>query len=146
MTKTFKKLGAGGALALALSGATAFPAPAAIPIVNLAQPAPLPSFPSGITPISALLDNGRVPTLIGPAAPAPTAVTLRQTTYRTSSVPNRAEVAALQKALDRDGNRLPVSGRMNQRTMTALLNYQSGHGLAITGTLDSATKKELGIA
>jgi hypothetical protein len=60
-------------------------------------------------------------------------------------VPGRSETIRLQRALNRDGAGLKLSGVMDQHTMTALLNYQSDHGLAPNGALDGVTKKILNI-
>ena len=64
---------------------------------------------------------------------------------RDSIVPDRRETMRLQRALNRDGASLAVNGAVDQRTMTALLNYQSDHGLAATGRLDGVTKTLLNI-
>jgi len=165
MTKTFKALSAGAILALAGSGATLTSASATTAVINLANQATQPSSSSttrvinlakkhamrasssfGVLPARDMFDNGRAPSLAGPLPVANETITVRDTPYRAASVPDRTEVSALQKALNQDGSGLRVNGVLDQRTMTALLNYQSDHGLAITGTLDSTTRKVLGIA
>jgi peptidoglycan hydrolase-like protein with peptidoglycan-binding domain len=128
MTEGIGKLSMAGALALMGCVALWSTAYATTPVINLAN------------------GEAHIPSLApaGSTAQRET-ITVVPTPYRASYIPSRSEVLALQKALNEDGARLKVDGVMNQRTMTALLNYQSDHGLAITGTLDGTTKDLLHI-
>jgi Putative peptidoglycan binding domain len=120
MTGSILKLFAGSAIlagALALLPASGF---ATVPVVNVARPQTAAE--TAGPPVS-FADNAAL-----------------RTGYSSESVPGTRETSALQRALNRDGARLKVDGVLNQPTMRALLNYQSAHGLQISGALDPATR------
>jgi peptidoglycan hydrolase-like protein with peptidoglycan-binding domain len=56
-----------------------------------------------------------------------------------------AAVKSMQEALNKNGAKLSVDGKMGPKTRAALKSFQQGHGLKATGKLDAATKKALGI-
>lgn len=57
-----------------------------------------------------------------------------------------AEVKSVQRALDKDGAKLRVDGRLGPKTHAALRKYQRTHGLKATGRIDKATRHSLKIA
>jgi len=57
-----------------------------------------------------------------------------------------AETRQIQQALNRDGAKLAADGVFDQATRKALRDYQSRHGLAVTGQPDLATLTKLKIA
>lgn len=54
-------------------------------------------------------------------------------------------VMALQQALNKNGAKLAVDGRMGKMTRSALRKYQKDNGLKTTGMPDKATKAKLGM-
>jgi len=54
-------------------------------------------------------------------------------------------VMALQAALNKNGAKLAVDGRMGKQTRTALRAWQKANGLKVTGVADKATKAKLGL-
>lgn len=54
-------------------------------------------------------------------------------------------VMALQAALNKNGAKLAVDGRMGKQTRTALRAWQKANGLKSTGMADKATKAKLGL-
>ena len=123
--------------ALALIGAAAlWPGIsfATIPVINLAQPQAKTQNVIPVINLAKTANSGTQETSswAGQAA--------LRVPHRGELYPRGPEVAAAQRVLDKDGAALKVDGVMGQRTMTALLNYQSDHGLAINGALDHATR------
>ena len=53
------------------------------------------------------------------------------------------EVKAVQKALNKEGFKLKVDGKMGKRTHAALREYQKKNGLKVTGQPDKATLAKL---
>jgi peptidoglycan hydrolase-like protein with peptidoglycan-binding domain len=53
-------------------------------------------------------------------------------------------VMMIQEALNKNGAKLAVDGRMGKMTRTALRKYQKDNGLKVTGMVDKATKAKLG--
>jgi len=60
------------------------------------------------------------------------------------AAPNKA-VMTLQEALNKNGAKLAVDGRMGKMTRAALRKYQKDNGLKTTGMADTATRAKLGI-
>jgi glucose/arabinose dehydrogenase len=54
-------------------------------------------------------------------------------------------IQAVQTALNSNGAKLTVDGRMGPKTAAALRSYQRQHSLKVTGQPDAATLKALGI-
>ena len=54
-------------------------------------------------------------------------------------------VAAVQTALNSNGAQLDVDGHMGPKTVAALKAFQKQHHLKVTGKLDRATAKALGV-
>lgn len=82
-----------------------------------------------------------------PAAPAPAKAVAAQKAKAPKSVaakPN-PKVRALQDALNTKGAKLKVDGMMGKKTRTALKAFQKENGLKVTGKVDAATKKALGL-
>lgn len=152
MSKDLRRIAAVGVAALLVSAMPVGTAYAAIRIVNLA-----PSFASS-GKIPDVLRHEPAPSLLSPIPAAtkyhgavrrisapPSAIHVVPTPYRAHKVATPGEVESLQRSLDEHGADLRVDGVMGQRTNTALLNYQSDHGLAITSRLDRETKNTLHI-
>lgn len=55
------------------------------------------------------------------------------------------QVKAVQTALNKEGYKLEVDGKMGKQTRAALVKFQKAHGLPATGQVDSATLKKLGV-
>jgi peptidoglycan hydrolase-like protein with peptidoglycan-binding domain len=53
--------------------------------------------------------------------------------------------AAVQTALNNNGAHLDVDGRMGPKTVAALKTFQKQHKLKVTGKLDRATARALGV-
>lgn len=153
MMKDIRRLATVGAVALFAAAAPLSAALATTPFINLA---PASDASLGIPDV---LNHEPAPSLLGPVMSAtryqasPYGYTTRAsgihvvpTPFRVHKVANPGEVESLQRALDKDGADLKVDGVMGQRTDTALLNYQSDHGIAVTGRLDKDTKDMLRIA
>ncbi|MBU4604442.1 MAG: peptidoglycan-binding protein [Proteobacteria bacterium] len=82
-----------------------------------------------------------------PAAPAPAKAVAAQKAKAPKSVtakPN-AKVRALQDTLNSKGAKLKVDGMMGKKTRMALKAFQKENGLKVTGKVDAATKKALGL-
>jgi len=62
-----------------------------------------------------------------------------------AKVSSSNQVKAVQTALNREGYKLEVDGKMGKNTRTALMKFQKGHKLPATGKADDATLKKLGI-
>lgn len=54
-------------------------------------------------------------------------------------------VKAVQTALNKEGYRVRVDGKMGPQTETALMKFQKANGLPTTGKADAATLKKLGV-
>ncbi|MGB8275993.1 MAG: peptidoglycan-binding domain-containing protein [Alphaproteobacteria bacterium] len=120
---------------LALSAASAFAggtAHATIPVINLAPPAGAHHTMARRT--IAYETGAYHAALPRSARPALSAGMVAGT------VTDPALVAKIQERLNSDGAGLRVDGILGQRTMTALLNWQSAHGLKPTGALDRVTE------
>jgi peptidoglycan hydrolase-like protein with peptidoglycan-binding domain len=57
----------------------------------------------------------------------------------------QSRVTKVQTALNANGARLDVDGRMGPKTVTAVKAFQHQHKLKATGKVDSATAKALGV-
>ena len=55
------------------------------------------------------------------------------------------QAKAVQTALNKEGYKLEVDGKMGKQTRAALVKFQKAHGLPATGKADDATLKKLGI-
>jgi peptidoglycan hydrolase-like protein with peptidoglycan-binding domain len=56
-----------------------------------------------------------------------------------------AHVKSAQQALNKHGAQLVADGKMGPKTRAALKDFQKSNNLKVTGKLDSATQKALGI-
>lgn len=79
-----------------------------------------------------------------------TAKTTAKTAAKTKTVTAtraapRKSVMALQTALNKNGARLAVDGRMGKKTRDALRAWQKANGLKASGVADKATKAKLGL-
>lgn len=54
-----------------------------------------------------------------------------------------AAVKGMQEALNKQGAKLAVDGKMGPKTRAALKSFQQAHGLKATGKLDKATRAAL---
>ncbi|MBM3527363.1 MAG: peptidoglycan-binding protein [Alphaproteobacteria bacterium] len=63
-----------------------------------------------------------------------------------STAVSETTIKALQEALNKQGIAVPVDGTLNDRTRTAIRQYQSQHHLPVTGEPDTATLAKLGVA
>ncbi len=64
--------------------------------------------------------------------------------FAAKAAPNH-QVKAVQTALNKEGYKLEVDGKMGKSTRAALMKFQKTHKLAATGKADDATLKKLGI-
>jgi len=55
------------------------------------------------------------------------------------------QVKAVQTALNNDGYKVAVDGKMGKQTHDALMKFQKANGLPATGKADAATLKKLGV-
>jgi len=55
------------------------------------------------------------------------------------------QVKAVQTALNNDGYKVAVDGKMGKQTHDALMKFQRANGLPATGKADAATLKKLGV-
>lgn len=58
---------------------------------------------------------------------------------------NKSFVKSFQRALLRDGAKIPVNGTCGMKTTDALRAFQKAHGLKVTGMVDPETVKALGV-
>lgn len=80
------------------------------------------------------------------AAPAPAkAAPAVKKTKGVKAVKRSPKVRALQDALNNKGAKLKVDGVMGKQTRMALKAFQKDNGLKVTGKVDAATKKALGL-
>ncbi|MCB2193025.1 MAG: peptidoglycan-binding protein [Deltaproteobacteria bacterium] len=79
------------------------------------------------------------------AKPAMTAPAKAQKTKAMKAVKRSPKVRMLQDALNRKGAKLKVDGIWGKKTRMALKNFQKANGLKVTGKVDPATKKALGL-
>jgi peptidoglycan hydrolase-like protein with peptidoglycan-binding domain len=56
-----------------------------------------------------------------------------------------SQVKAVQTALNREGYKVAVDGKMGKQTHSALMKYQKANGLHATGKADAPTLKKLGV-
>jgi lysozyme family protein len=56
-----------------------------------------------------------------------------------------SKVKAIQSALNKEGYKIAVDGKMGKQTHDALKKYQKANGLAVTGKADAPTTKKLGV-
>ena len=112
---------------------------ATIPVINLARPSS-PSMSTSVDTTIPVINLARTSnrSMSGAAYPAIQGAQLE-------AYPDGQLVKELQGKLDSRGAHLRVDGRLGQKTMTALLNYQSEHGLNPSGRINSATEESLGI-
>jgi hypothetical protein len=79
-----------------------------------------------------------------PPAPAPAPVTSAPPPPPPPAKPMN-HAAAVQTALNNNGAQLDVDGHMGPKTVAALKAFQKQHNLKVTGKLDRATAKALGV-
>lgn len=82
-----------------------------------------------------------------PAAekPAVAAPAKAKKTKAVKAVKRSPKVRALQDTLNSKGAKLKVDGIMGKKTRMALKSFQKQNGLKVTGKVDAATKKALGL-
>ena len=56
-----------------------------------------------------------------------------------------SKVKAIQSALNKEGYKVAVDGKMGKQTHDALRMYQKANNLAVTGKADAPTTKKLGV-
>ncbi len=78
------------------------------------------------------------------ATPAP-AYYVRTVTYRTAPAPSSTLMRAQSQLLNLGYYRGSVDGSFGPLTNRAILQYQADYGLPVTGRLDRATLKSLGV-
>ena len=64
--------------------------------------------------------------------------------FAAKAAPNN-QVKAVQTALNREGYKIEVDGKMGKNTRTALIKFQKAHQLPATGKADKVTLKKLDI-
>jgi peptidoglycan hydrolase-like protein with peptidoglycan-binding domain len=64
--------------------------------------------------------------------------------FAAKASPNH-QVKAVQTALNKEGYKLEVDGKMGKNARAALIKFQKTHKLPATGKADEATLKKLGI-
>lgn len=64
--------------------------------------------------------------------------------FAAKAAPNH-QVKAVQTALNREGYKVAVDGKMGKQTHSALAKFQKANGLPATGKADQATLKKLGV-
>jgi peptidoglycan hydrolase-like protein with peptidoglycan-binding domain len=64
--------------------------------------------------------------------------------FAAKAAPNN-QVKAVQAALNNEGYKVEVDGKMGKKTHAALVKFQKANGLPATGKADSATLKKLGV-
>jgi peptidoglycan hydrolase-like protein with peptidoglycan-binding domain len=89
-----------------------------------------------------------VAALLGAAFTLPVTVTsadaaTRKATHHKVGSP---AVKNAQEALNRNGAKLTVDGKMGKKTIAAIKAFQKKNGLKATGKLDAKTKSALGVA
>lgn len=94
-----------------------------------------------VAPVAMAADQ---PAAAQPAVAKPAAAAPAKTKGK-KAVKRSPKVRALQDALNRKGAELKVDGIMGPKTRTALKKFQKESGLKVTGKLDAATKKALGL-
>ena len=145
MSKSSKGKITGLALAAVVGLAlTAAPVAMAADQPAAAQPAvaqPAVTAPAAAQPAAAQ------PAVTAPAAaqPAVTAPAKAKKTKAMKAVKRSPKVRTLQDALNSKGAKLKVDGIMGKKTRMALKSFQKQNGLKVTGKVDSATKKALGL-
>ncbi|WP_194892037.1 peptidoglycan-binding domain-containing protein [Catenulispora pinisilvae] len=77
------------------------------------------------------------------SAPAPIKLTSSQCPADISDGQKSGCVTELQELLNKNGARIAVDGDFGPATLTAVKNYQSGHGLSVDGIVGPATKAAL---
>jgi hypothetical protein len=65
-------------------------------------------------------------------------------TFAAKTAPS-SQVKAVQTALNKDGYKVAVDGKMGKQTHDALMKFQKANGLPATGKADAATVKKLGV-
>lgn len=133
MSKSVKGKFLGLALA-AMVGTTLTVAPLAMAADDKAAPAqPAVAQPAAQAPAAA-----------APAA-APVAKKAKAKASKAVAAKPNARVRVLQDALNSKGAKLKVDGLMGKQTRMALKAFQKDNGLKVTGKVDAATKKALGL-
>jgi peptidoglycan hydrolase-like protein with peptidoglycan-binding domain len=80
------------------------------------------------------------------AAPSPMAPAARSTkTMKHHHAQKSHKLKAAQEALNTHGAKLTADGVMGPKTRAALEAFQKAHGLKVSGRLDQATEKALGL-
>ena len=64
--------------------------------------------------------------------------------FAAKAAPNK-QVKAVQTALNKEGYKVAVDGKMGKQTRAALTKFQKAQGLPATGKTDDATLKKLGV-
>ncbi len=80
-----------------------------------------------------------------PAKPAATAHTGAMHAGAKARGPSHQLIQDAQTALDKNGAKLDVDGRLGPKTRAALVSFQKDHGLKPTGTLNHATIQALNL-
>ena len=83
------------------------------------------------------------PAPVTSAPPPPPPPPAKPVTHANHAATNHA--AAVQTALNSHGAQLDVDGHMGPRTVAALKAFQKQHKLKVTGKMDRATAKALGV-
>lgn len=86
----------------------------------------------------------QAPAAAAPAVAAPAKKAKAKAHKAVAAKPN-AKVRVLQDALNSKGAKLKVDGLMGKQTRVALKAFQKENGLKVTGKVDAATKKALGL-
>jgi hypothetical protein len=71
-------------------------------------------------------------------------VSLTVDCFAAKAAPNN-QVKAVQTALNKEGYKVAVDGKMGKQTRGALTKFQKANGLPATGKADSGTLKKLGV-
>ncbi|MEW5912277.1 MAG: peptidoglycan-binding domain-containing protein [Thermodesulfobacteriota bacterium] len=100
-----------------------------------------PAAPAATAPAPAKAPEKAAP---AKAAPAKKPVAKKVMAKKAMAKPN-AKVKAAQEALNKAGAKLKADGLMGKQTRAAVKKFQKGKGLKVTGKLDAATLKALGL-
>ena len=99
-----------------------------------------------MAPAAAPADNAAAPAAApAAAAPAAAAPAPAHHMHMHKHMMGSTHVKAIQEALNHEGAKLAVDGRMGKNTRDALKSFQTAHGLKATGHADAKTLEALGL-
>ena len=93
------------------------------------------------TPTSPATTPGSTAT--APAAPSTNSTAQSSPRPSHHKMTSRNHVKTIQTALNKNGEQIPVDGKLGPKTVAALKDFQQKHGLKVTGHADPATMSQL---